>query len=359
MTTFHELLGTHAEMSAAEIKKRFKIMSTRVHPDKGGSDALMQMISQAYAFVARGEGSKEVFTTITLESSEAVQLKSKIILLERENRRLKEAYEHSQQQLEQAKDAVQRQFNEKASTPNSDDTVLRTQLNEYRALLQEKEQKIAELTARHHYQLEKHTNLVQRRRRLMVPLTAVLGGGILFGTVFGDFSSPSLLKAQVSTVDKKGEPDNTTQTIVPVLQEAPEQSMSSAAQVSTDLPSEQFDIKNSAASGVWDNFTFQASDEPYIAVRSQQGSYVVKGCETGFYLFLKEQKQPIRLPPNLQYKHREGDFIVYDILYGNGSTVENWFDSNRLVINGEGFTNSDFSKVLNQHNRNCLTRTEV
>ncbi|WP_332308887.1 hypothetical protein [Enterovibrio coralii] len=56
MTTFNELLGTKSGDSDTVIKQRYKLLSHRVHPDKGGSKALMQLVRHAYENVSKGKG---------------------------------------------------------------------------------------------------------------------------------------------------------------------------------------------------------------------------------------------------------------------------------------------------------------
>lgn len=54
MTTYHELLGTTEYSKTSDIKKRYKLLSHRLHPDKSGSIILMQLISHAYNEVLYG-----------------------------------------------------------------------------------------------------------------------------------------------------------------------------------------------------------------------------------------------------------------------------------------------------------------
>ena len=58
MTTYHELLGTTEYSTTSDIKKRYKLLSHRLHPDKSGSVILMQLISHAYNEVLCGNGNK-------------------------------------------------------------------------------------------------------------------------------------------------------------------------------------------------------------------------------------------------------------------------------------------------------------
>ena len=59
MTTFHELLGTDDNCSKAEIKKKYRQLSMKLHPDKEGSQALMRILSMAYQQVSKGNGNKK------------------------------------------------------------------------------------------------------------------------------------------------------------------------------------------------------------------------------------------------------------------------------------------------------------
>ncbi|GAL03402.1 hypothetical protein JCM19237_6296 [Photobacterium aphoticum] len=39
MTTFHDILGTDNQTPTADIKRRYKLLSSRCHPDKDGTKA--------------------------------------------------------------------------------------------------------------------------------------------------------------------------------------------------------------------------------------------------------------------------------------------------------------------------------
>ena len=87
MTTYHELLGTSEEDSARNIKQRYRLLSARLHPDKGGSKAMMQLLSFAYEKVQGGCGNDNI-DMLKVDFSSEQQLKSMTLELARLKREL-------------------------------------------------------------------------------------------------------------------------------------------------------------------------------------------------------------------------------------------------------------------------------
>lgn len=49
MSTYYEVLGVNEKATADEIKKAFRVLASKHHPDKGGDTATFQRIQEAYA----------------------------------------------------------------------------------------------------------------------------------------------------------------------------------------------------------------------------------------------------------------------------------------------------------------------
>lgn len=56
MTTFHDILGTTKASTTQEIKKRYKLLSAKCHPDKGGTGALFKLVKLAFDRITEGYG---------------------------------------------------------------------------------------------------------------------------------------------------------------------------------------------------------------------------------------------------------------------------------------------------------------
>jgi cell division septation protein DedD len=84
MTTFHEILGTTKDSTTQEVKKRYKLLSAKCHPDKGGSNELFKLIKLAFDKVLAGYGQHQFFQQNDQEAVIEKQLRALITLLENE-----------------------------------------------------------------------------------------------------------------------------------------------------------------------------------------------------------------------------------------------------------------------------------
>ncbi|WP_025674201.1 J domain-containing protein [Salinivibrio socompensis] len=95
MTTWNELLGVNAGETAEQVKQRYKRLSSRVHPDKGGSTGLMQLVSEAYQAIKAGKGEGSALGQSQREGNQAAlrsqiaRLQKELASLQQENRTLK------------------------------------------------------------------------------------------------------------------------------------------------------------------------------------------------------------------------------------------------------------------------------
>lgn len=84
MSTFNEILGTTTAFSQQDLKKRYKLLSAKCHPDKGGSNELFKLIKLAFDKASTGYGEQKYKTVNEQSSEEVEQLKNRIKLLEKE-----------------------------------------------------------------------------------------------------------------------------------------------------------------------------------------------------------------------------------------------------------------------------------
>ncbi|MEZ9776853.1 DnaJ domain-containing protein [Vibrio sp. 10N.261.54.A5] len=116
MTTFHEILGTSQASTTQEVKKRYKLLSAKCHPDKGGSNELFKLVKLAFDKVTGGYGD-HVFDQKHHQSEHVgKQLRAQIRQLEADlskqqiaKDRLNEELKKSKLEAEQLKEKLQQQ----------------------------------------------------------------------------------------------------------------------------------------------------------------------------------------------------------------------------------------------------------
>ncbi|CAH1557932.1 DnaJ domain-containing protein [Vibrio rotiferianus] len=114
MTTHHSLLGIDSTSTTEEIKKRYKYLSSRVHPDKGGSNELFKLVKLAYDQSMNGRGHEPIFNNKSSESIEQARLRSTIQRLQSEldleqnkNKELRVEASHNQDKIRDLEDNIQ------------------------------------------------------------------------------------------------------------------------------------------------------------------------------------------------------------------------------------------------------------
>lgn len=114
MTTHHSLLGIDSTSTTEEIKKRYKYLSSRVHPDKGGSNELFKLVKLAYDQSMNGRGHEPIFNTKSSESVEQARLRSTVQRLQSEldleqnkNKELRVEASHNQEKIRDLEDNIQ------------------------------------------------------------------------------------------------------------------------------------------------------------------------------------------------------------------------------------------------------------
>ncbi|PSV32946.1 MULTISPECIES: DnaJ domain-containing protein [unclassified Photobacterium] len=327
MTTYHELLGTTEDFTRSDIKKRYKLLSHRLHPDKSGSVILMQLISHAYNEVLCGNGNRHCELThinhekILLTKKYAEKVKQELALQKRKN------VELEQQVLELRKKLEHQSCENKRLTET----------------LEKKQRKKIVSTV-----LPYENKTWEKRYRIikygLVISSVVLNVGLAVAAI-------TLTKSNV--VDRvifKRENRLIEPSLVP-QKVAVEELISPKPELTTHRPIELTQIV-----GEWT--LFQPTDQPpYIAIRNQVGSYIVQRCDRHFYYYVNMTQQRTALPANLRFMYQQQNFLVYNIAYGIGSERDHWVNSQSIKINREYFSNTSFlntNKILQQRCDNGL-----
>ncbi|SKC32297.1 Chaperone protein DnaJ [Photobacterium piscicola] len=322
MTTFHELLGTDDSCSTTEIKKKYRQLSNRLHPDKGGSQALMQMLSMAYQQVIKGEGNKKCSDAILKQAEKNDQgndFKSKIAELVKEKEKLQDLLEQHKQNVEHAFTAGENSARQTLLLLQAANNSLNKQLVFLRRQLDEGENKnsiskksnkkycfvmlfilfviIVVTGGFFHYQRQHQQPLSQAPDLVPVPIAAQV---------------KNVIATQLATVDYADSINNVAR------------------------------IMMMHTTGLWQQRYYEGTRQPYIAVRSINGSYIVKDCQGTFSYYSNRIHNTAHVPVNLIFSTNDRQFSVYRIPYGNGSSEQQWLNSKSLVINDNIFSNNGY-----------------
>ncbi|NOI89375.1 J domain-containing protein [Vibrio splendidus] len=103
MITFHEILGTTNTSTTQEIKKRYKLLSVKCHPDKGGSNELFKIIKLAFDKAIEGNGSHVFSQNNANDANIEKQLRTQISQLENVISREQSAKESLSVELKKSK----------------------------------------------------------------------------------------------------------------------------------------------------------------------------------------------------------------------------------------------------------------
>ncbi len=376
MTSFHDILGTDDKTGSADVKRRYKLLSSRLHPDKGGSKALMQMIVQAYEKVSAGKGHDEAVRTIQLKDPSAESNNAKLKHLEREFVALKKLNEQLNQQLkeEQEKNRSSNEESERYTNAVEDELKwLRRENRRLNSQLEEARRKVSENTraivpsSGSASSLGASVSMDDLAPKVQNQLKALGGFNIRrYGLVL---MMPAIIAGLLFTLGKEPwlallamfeEPKEKPEAVVTILDTNPVDATASAAlsekqvlNVAPVKPKPKPRIKLESLSGLWQLRFFENNRMPYISVRSEKGSYVVKSCNTGFQYYRNSNLRSGRLSANLIFDRQDRHFMIYNIPYGNGSFAANWSESKSLLINKEYFPNEGFAEAYYQLQQAC------
>ncbi|MEJ2762896.1 hypothetical protein VV869_02810 [Photobacterium sp. MCCC 1A19761] len=379
MTTFHDILGTDRHTPADELKRRYKLLSSRLHPDKGGSKAMMQLLVQAYDKICQGKGHEEAVRTITVKGASSERYQAKCRQLEREVEALQRINDDLTLQLQ--RDKRQQKSTEElervAAACEEDLKLLRRENNRLTKQLDEARRKLSESTrtvARFEperksdrkadagtraplsqispvvlNQLKSLGRINLRRSALMAMPLIVVAGLITAGkapwlslmAMFDEPPPPPEVKMTILNYNPDDAmPTTPAQEIMPIQAESAVRPLAPRIRLVNLV-------------GHWDLQQYENLPQPYIRVRSEKGSYIVKGCGGHFQYYHNSHLRAGRLAANLIFERHDRHFQVYNIPYGNGSFAANWADSQSLLINNEYFPNQGFVEAYQQLLQRC------
>ncbi|GHA42801.1 hypothetical protein ACFFLZ_13750 [Photobacterium aphoticum] len=400
MTTFHDILGTDNQTPTADIKRRYKLLSSRCHPDKDGTKALMQLIAQAYDKVMHGKGAEEAVKTVIVKKAvpnEALvqqyrQLEAQYKLLKIDNDTLNQQLETALKNLQKATAANTAAATSAMQTTSMDNS------DEVRQK-QDMEREIIALR-RENRRLQMQIDNASRREQAQATRTSSAGQTASARSLEADNApagaiSPTILK-QIRGLGRQGmivkslfallivliliwgltsggnqlralwasltaNESVTAPDMATVLHTHPDDLAAQHAPkvqapqvVAPVAKAEAPRIRLRDESGIWALSQFENSPEPYISVRSDKGSYIVKTCTGDFQYYKNMSVRSGRLAANLMFDRMDRHFEVYNIPYGNGSFVVNWTDSKSLLINNEYFPNLAFEMAYSDLQQRCM-----
>ncbi|MDD1794710.1 hypothetical protein LRP50_16365 [Enterovibrio sp. ZSDZ42] len=368
MTTFNELLGTKPGDTESTVKQRYKLLSTRVHPDKGGSKALMQLVRHAYDNIVkgRGESALSIPASVSASGASSLALERELLRAKKERDEFEALNQLLKVQLTQARKGqgigintnANADFSRKVAQLEGELVLLKEERNR---LALQKESAIAEqnklagelrraLSDNEVMETEldrksgmKMPGLLIWAQKFWLPAMAmsslvivlVLSVKMLdwsFVTGWFDETPPEAAAPIVRVVHAKPSEEQVALAVSNVLD---------AVQTETETQALPF-LKLTQQTGIWSLASYTESNKPYIAIRSDNGSYIVNDCSGDFSLYLNEPYKPLRVAANLIYQHQNQHFHVYRIPYGQGSSAKSWIQSRKLKINEEFFTSKSF-----------------
>lgn len=380
MTTFNDILGTTSSDSAEAIKQRYKLLSIRVHPDKGGSKALMHLVRSAYDHAAKGRGDVPVNMPAAANSGRNVETERELARLRKEkeelqalNALLKTQLAHAQKGAGSAATNAGADYARKIAQLEGELVLAKEEKNrvlrqkdaavaeqhkmagELRRALSENEVLETELARDNGFASPKAFRWLQRIWLPAMTMSA-LGAVLFMGATMVNWS---FVSAWFDPAEAEPMPPPAR-----VIYAAPESKTATLNQPaipdndeSNRIAGPQPFLQLKETSGTWSLAAYTENDKPYISIRSPNGSYVVNDCSGDFTLYLNEPFKPLRVAANLIYMHQNQHFHVYKIPYGQGSSPESWLQSRKLEINNEFYTSDAFSTSLEALLQRCRNVT--
>ncbi|WBA07603.1 DnaJ domain-containing protein [Salinivibrio kushneri] len=377
MTTWNDLLGVKAGDNAEQIKQRYKRLSSRVHPDKGGSTGLMQLVSEAYQAVKSGKGEGSALGQSQSDASQAAlrsqvaRLQKELTALQQENRTLKARQANTQIPAHLTAKVAKlefdnRQWREQYQKLERQHQSLESQ---YHALQREQDQRKKDLVQVNRELKEALTRAEQLETDLTRKATPVTlkpaKPGLSWRWVLASWAVMALLISPLGQwqqwVDRFwGQDQDQTAQRVRIIDPAPSEPQPAQA---NDLPQPQAApapvipvapmIQLNPDANQWHINQYAETARPYLALRSEQGSYVVANCMGEFYIYLNQGYQPLRVPPNLDYVAQRQHFHVYAIPYGQGASMDSWQLARKVQILEHTFVSADLASKLSAFEQSC------
>ena len=328
----------------------------------------MQLIGQAYEKVNNGKGHEEAIHTVYVKNPDAVHSKVRLQQLERELQALKLANDTLNRQLKeeqrknrQADEAEKRSADAAEQELNSlrrENRRLRKQVEEMRWELSSKVRAVTPLSSS-----DTSSSVLSPLRELppkmLGPISAL--GRLNFRKLAVSLMLPMIIASLLMGLGREpwlallamfDEPQEESQARLTILDSNPadrvelqQEITEQPVQPAPEEPNPLQRIQLESVAGIWQLRYFENSETPYIGIRSEEGSYIIKACDGGFRYYRNSNLRATRLPPNLLFDQKERHFLIYNIPYGNGSFAANWAASKSLLINKEYFSNDGFSQA--------------
>lgn len=372
--TSHELLGTLSSYPPEKIKQQYKLLCLRVHPDKGGSKALMQLVCYAYDNIIKGKGDHLLSLASSFDIKDKTRLEKALLQLKRENDKLTKENQQLKTQNEQKngrRNSTNSEDLRKISLLESEIALLKEErsrligqkesaffeqnklINELRKSLSEKEMLETELNQKVNYHIPPFFYKIKRQSKLILSSCLI--------AVIALFGLHSIHWDHVSSFFKSREDSSLTPAKIRVVHPPLTQTQQDEIKDIVDNSTQNYQqdkhepfLQLTDNSGIWHLANYTETGLPYIAIRSENGSYIVHDCSGQFRLYLNQNHKPLRVAANLIYSHKNQYFHVYKIPYGQGSSPESWLQMRKLQINNELFTSEQFSNTREILFERCL-----
>ncbi|MFD2179610.1 J domain-containing protein [Veronia pacifica] len=377
MTTYHELLGTTQEDSAKNIKQRYRLLSARLHPDKGGSKSLMQLLTFAYENVQNGRGEDDIemlkadFSSeqqLKVMTLEIARLKHEVEGLRAENLTLKSQGQSKEASSIDTNDAVEH-LNRELAQVKVELSLLKEHRQRLRTYKEGADKEITRLTQELHRALTANevleTELTQAglknqvgpvhwASKFWLPVFVVFFIFVASLVSLSLFRPDIFVSQPVVIKDENNKEGLSEQKIAKPDTPTDVSSINEAKDKTEDTPLNPEYNLSDVSSSYWTVLTEQKSNISYIALSNQQGSMVIMDCKRDFFFFLRSDIQPLSVSANLIFRHQYKGYIVYAIPYGSGSNIEQWQSGRTLSILGQSFSGTGFDAAESLLKQECV-----
>ncbi|SIN84238.1 J domain-containing protein [Salinivibrio sp. ES.052] len=377
MITWNELLGVNVGESAEQIKQRYKRLSSRVHPDKGGSTGLMQLVSEAYQAIKAGKGDTSALGQSQREGSQAAlrsqiaRLQKELAALQQENRMLKSRQSSQQIPAHLTAKIAKLEFDNRQWREHCQKLERQHQSLEgqHQSLKREHEQRKKDAIQLNRELKEALTRVEQLETELTHKATPVTlkpaKPGLSWRWVLASWLIAAVAMLPIGSwqhwIDRllgQEQPDTTQR--VRIIDPDPPAAEPATALTAIQPKSEPPPaipaapmIQLTPTANQWHIDQYAETAQPYLALRSEQGSYVVVNCMGDFYVYLNRGYQPLRVPPNLDYVAQRQHFHVYAIPYGQGASIDSWQLARKVQIFDDTFVSAELAPQLTAFEQSC------
>lgn len=338
---------------------------------------MMQLLVQAYEKVSQGKGHEEAVRTVTLKGASNDRYKDRCRQLEQEVEALQRINDDLTQQLQREKrqqkstEALERYV----AASEEDLKWLRRENNRLSKQLDEARRKLSDTTrtvTRFDTGRKKGAGedaLSPQRQISPAVLNQIKSLGRINLRRTALMAMPLILVAGLVSAGKAPwlalmamfeEPPPPPEVKMTILSHNPADTIAANPAPTNQLVADKPEVRPpspriqlASQAGRWAVQYYENLQQPYIRVRSDRGSYIVKGCDGHFQYYRNANLRSGRLAANLIFDRLDRHFQIYNIPYGNGSFAANWAESQSLLINHEYFPNQGFAAAYQQLQQLC------